>query len=568
MKYVLILFILNLNFCLKAKKSPFDISKPSLGMFGFILSSLNKTTTSSTSADTTPPTVTVTNLKSKGTIETGLLVGTASDNVAVASVEVQINSGSYVAATVTAAATWTYTLPPKLIWLSGNYNKINIRAKDTAGNQTISALSNLLKLPNQDFNGDGYADLIVSTPKYSTNLGRVYIFNGSSTGVNFTLASSASKTITGASGDKLGNAFTVGDFNGDGFPDLGVCAKRGLGLLNQAYVYLGTSSGLNATASWTINDATANNELCTAIKAGDFNGDGFDDLAITDLNGAGLIKIYNGSSNGISGASPFKTSVPTGGSNMGYVLAAGDINGDGFSDLVTIQSSTLQVLVFNGSATSILTNPDYALAYAAGTVAYTDVILMNDITGDGKLDLIYGTPTHSSNAGRVFIHTGNGSSFNSSPNFTITGGGGCCSGLSSFGNSLFVSDINEDGILDLLVGAYQYNNGGSNNGKIHLFYGGSSLTTGVADTVNNGYVYGETANPNWSSQFGSFISVRDVNADGVKDLIVGASAYVGSKGSVYIFLNVVSAFTSTLATSNTKVIVGEAASDTFGVNGL
>ncbi len=563
MKYVLILVILSTSFCLKAKKSPFDVSKPSLGMFGFILTSLNRT---STSSDTTPPTVTVTNLKSKGTIETGLLIGTASDNVGVASVEVQINSGSYAAATVTGAiaATWTYTLPPKLTWVASNYNKINIRVKDAAGNQTISALANLLKAPNQDFNGDGYADLIVSTPTFSTNFGKLYIFNGSSSGVNFTLASSATKTITGSSGDKLGNSFTVGDFNGDGYPDLGVCAfVTNASTSNKAFLYYGSSSGLNTSSGITIPLVNStSNEFCYLMASGDFNGDGYDDLAIADRGGSELY-IYNGGTSSIS-TTPTRTA--TGGSNMGNAIDVADIDGNGYSDIAISSIATNQVHIFNGSSTSIPTSPNLNITLSVSNAA--NAVKLNDVTGDGKIDLIVGITADSSNVGKALVYSGTGNTINTSVAYTLTGGGGGGAGICKFGNSLFISDVNEDGVLDILIGAFQYNNGGSNNGKIHLFSGGSSLTTGLADTVNTGYVYGETANPNWSSQFGSFISVRDVNADGVKDLIVGASAFTSSKGAAYIFLNASTAFTSTLATSNTKIIVGEATNDAFGTNGL
>ena len=111
MKYFSILTVLIFISCLSAKKSPFDISSPGIGMgMGFALvfgsssnsqtnTTGNTTTTTTTTptniGDTTSPTGTVTNLKSKGTLDVGLLIGTASDNVGVASVEVQINSGSY-----------------------------------------------------------------------------------------------------------------------------------------------------------------------------------------------------------------------------------------------------------------------------------------------------------------------------------------------------------------------------------------------------------------------------------------------------------------------------------------
>lgn len=561
MKSLIILAILAFQFnCLQTKKSSFDLKQggvPGLLIFG--VSSGLISLGGSTSTDKTAPTVTVTNLKTKGTIETGILMGTSTDNVSVSKVEVQLNTGSF--QTATGTTSWTYKLP-LTGWTGGNTNTINIKVTDTSGNIGTATLSTLTKGLNKDVNGDGYADLVVSALAYNGGQGRVYIFNGSASGITSTSAASANRTLTGTGTEKFGYGIVLSDFNGDGYSDLAVCAYNSPATNNKAYIYNGSASGISSTGL-TLNPVTGANEFCVSMAAGDFNGDGYADLAVPNITGSGTMYVWLGSSNGLT-ASPSSNFVP-GGSNGGMRMASGDINNDGYSDLVTSDSGGSQLYLYRGNSSGINSTPVQNFA-VSGFSSYSNAVDLQDVTGDGKIDFILGIPTDSSNVGKLVVHNGNGSTLSTSANTVITGGGGGGAGLCKFGNTLSFSDINDDGINDIIVGSLQYNNGGSNNGKVHLFYGGS-LSSGSADTVNSGYIYGETANPNWSSQFGSFISVRDFNGDGIKDIAVGASALSSVKGGTYIFSNASTAFTSTSATSKTTLIVGENVNDAFGSGG-
>ena len=136
-----------------------------------------------------------------------------------------------------------------------------------------------------DVNGDGFADIIVGAEQYDngqTDEGRVYVFLGSKTGLNSTADWTAESDQAEALFGKL--VRTAGDVNGDGYADVIVGAPffdGGQTDEGRAYLYLGSAMGLNATADWTAEGNQTEARFGTSAgTAGDVNGDGYSDVII------------------------------------------------------------------------------------------------------------------------------------------------------------------------------------------------------------------------------------------------------------------------------------------------
>ena len=213
-----------------------------------------------------------------------------------------------------------------------------------------------------DFNGDGKLDLAVGGyigPTYSIT---ILLGNGDGT---FTTKGSV------ATGGAF-QVFAVGDFNGDGIPDLAVANTTA----NTVTILLGNGDG-TFTASTAAASPTGTNPV--AIAVGDFNGDGIPDLAIGNDppgGGAGSLTILLGNGNGTftAAASPATTS----GVNS---IAIADFNGDGFADIVVADGLTITMLTGKGDGTFTTSTIEPIGARSLSTT------IVGDFNGDGKADV-------------------------------------------------------------------------------------------------------------------------------------------------------------------------------------
>ena len=180
-----------------------------------------------------------------------------------------------------------------------------------------------------DFDGDGFGDFAIGVPNEDaggTDHGMVQIIYGSSVGFTATgnqVFYQGSRNIEGdpEAGDHFGSALTAGDFDGNGFDDLAIGVPDesigGVSEVGATNVIYGTSNGLNATGDqlWhqgldDVQDfAETGDRFGFALEAADFDGDGFDDLAIgvpfEGLSGAsqaGAVNVLYGSSSGLAAA--------------------------------------------------------------------------------------------------------------------------------------------------------------------------------------------------------------------------------------------------------------------------
>ena len=318
-----------------------------------------------------------------------------------------------------------------------------------------------------DFNGDGIPDLAIAN--YNSNNVAVLLGNGSG---GFA-AAPGSPFAVGTNPRGL----AAGDFNGDGIQDLAV-ANFGS---NNVTVLLGNGSGGFGPAP---GSPIAVGTNAFSVGVGDFNGDGIQDLAVPN-GGTNNVSVLLG--NGLGGFAPASGSPLAVGSTPIYV-AVGDFNGDGYQDLAVPNNGdgTVTVLLGNGAA-GFATSP--GSPFAAGTFPRT--VVVGDFNGDGYQDLAIAN----SGSGNVTVLLGNGSGgFAAGPGSPFTVGADPV--------ALAVGDVNGDGIQDLAVSNF-------NSSNVSVLLGNGS--GGFA--AQSGSPFTVPANAVW-------LAVGDFNRDGVEDLAV------------------------------------------------
>jgi hypothetical protein len=299
-----------------------------------------------------------------------------------------------------------------------------------------------------DVNGDGYADLVVGAPGVSHLTGSVYVYLGGPSGLALI------PTTLEDPGDAVGDSFglsvaTAGDVNGDGYADLAVGAPGVSGSVGNVDVYLGGPSGLGSPPTSLSDPGNAPRDSFgnSVASAGDFNGDGYGDLVVGApgvSNSAGGAYIYYGAASGI-GTLPTALDNPddTPGDSFGVSVAcAGDVNGDGYTDLVVgaynVSSATGDVDVFLGGPPSplgplvaTLDDPEPAAADRFGV----SVAGAGDVKGNGYSDVVVGADGASSSAGSVYVYPGGMPDLGAAVTLASPGGAGGRFGASVFGAS-------------------------------------------------------------------------------------------------------------------------------------
>jgi len=382
-----------------------------------------------------------------------------------------------------------------------------------------------------DVNGDGYADVVIGADRYKQFTGRTYVYLGNASGLSAT-------PIFTATGEDVNNHFgysvdTAGDVNGDGYDDIIVGAYHYKEFTGRVYVYAGNANGLSATPVLTITGEGPNTYFGRSVAAaGDVNGDGYDDVIVGAQacdNWTGRVYVYAGSPSGV-GATPIFTAGGEGPSNSfgRSVGSAGDVNGDGYSDVVVgahgYGDFQGRIYVYTGSADGLGAVPTFTatgekvnahFGYSAGTAG--------DVNRDGYDDLIVGANRQSKNTGWIYVFPGSSNGLSATPIFTAAGEGE----HSHFGYSVSTAgDVNGDGYDDVVVGAYHTND---STGRVYVYSGnanGLSITPILSVT-------GEGP----ASSFGRSVGTAgDVNGKGHADLVIGACGYDNYTGRAYVYL--------------------------------
>ena len=338
-----------------------------------------------------------------------------------------------------------------------------------------------------DVNGDGYSDMMVG---YSS--AGVYVRFGMPIGATLSVYL---PPPTGSM--RFGSSVaSAGDVNGDGYSDIVVGDKA----VAKAYVFLGSATGPATTPATTLTGIAATNFGGSVASAGDVNADGYADVVIgadaTSTN-AGAVYVYLGGAMGLA-TTPARSLAGSATSLFGHsVASAGDVNGDGFADLVLGAPGTNQVFVYTGGATGIGAAAAATLSGTAATDYGASVACAGDVNADGYADVVVGAWL----ANTVYVYSGASGGLGTTAATTLTR-------LGKFGWSVSGSgDVTGDGYGDVIVGAY-------GNDAAYLYLG---ATGGLATVVTS------TASGVSGDQYGySVAGAGDTNRDGFADVIVGA----------------------------------------------
>ncbi len=330
---------------------------------------------------------------------------------------------------------------------------------------------------------------------------------------------------------------TAGDVNGDGFDDVIVGAyyyDNSHTDEGAAFVYYGSGTGPSPNPDWTAYGNKPGAYFGVSVgTAGNVNGDGFDDVivgAYTYDNGQadeGAAFVYYGSGTGPSPNPDWTAESDQANAYFGVsVGTAGDVNGDGFDDVIVgayyydnSHTDEGAAFVYYGSGTGPSPNPDWtAYGNKPGARFGSSVGTAGDVNNDGYDDVIVGAYTYDNgepNEGRAFVYHGSNTGLSATANWTAESD----QVNAYFGVSVGTAgDVNNDGFDDVIVGANAYDNGEPNEGRAFVYYGSNSgLTTPAAWTAES-----DQANAYFGSSVGT---AGDVNNDGYDDVIVGAYTY-------------------------------------------
>jgi Ca2+-binding RTX toxin-like protein len=374
-----------------------------------------------------------------------------------------------------------------------------------------------------DVNGDGYADIVIGAPDadpHGSGSGAAYVVFGKAGGFTpnidlATLNGSTGFALSGAAaGNFTGTSVHSGDFNGDGYADVIIGAPGAVH--GTTYVVFGHAgafaanldlsslAGASGTLLITSAPFSRNVEAGWSVSSGDINGDGIDDVIIGAPNSYGYGKTSGAAyvvfgHTGAFGPTQFidknlgTDSIRiTGAEHLdlaGFAVAsAGDVNGDGFDDVIV-------------------------------SMPYADTPYNNDPTR-GVSYVVFGSDGGFANLDLSTVDGSNG--------FKIPGifiGDLTGYSVSSAG------DVNGDGFADLIIGAP--NADGDSEGIAYVLFGQSQRFEATIDlqslNVPRGFwVYGDNA----GDQAGASVSAAgDINGDGFDDLLVGAPGSDGSGAS-------------------------------------
>ncbi len=388
-------------------------------------------------------------------------------------------------------------------------------------------------------NGDHLSDLVIGVANEDIgtiqDAGAVNIIYADASGLSENNDQGFDQDTSGISGDAnasdwFGDSVALGDFNHDGFVDMvvGITGENvdGVSGAGAIHIFYATQNGIDTFGDkiWTQNstqqkpdgstamvegEAEQNDFFGDVVVTGDFNGDGYDDLAVglqhedvgTEQD-AGAVNILYGSNSGVTAIGNqiwSQTQSPNdleGGSeqsdHFGYSLCSGDFNGDGYDDL------------------AVGVPDEQTDGYNSG----------------GAVNIIYGSSAGLSATGNIYIHLGSLGVSTGEPN-------------DQFGFSMIGGNFNGDAYMDLAVGSIRRDVSGINSaGMVSVVYG----TKNGLDQTQHTMLYHNATASSPSKEFDKFgwaLSSGDYDGNGHDDLAVGIpfkdSGSISASGAIEIF---------------------------------
>ena len=465
-----------------------------------------------------------------------------------------------------------------------------------------------------DVNGDGFDDVIIGAgnadPGGVSGAGESYVVFGSASGPGASFELSSLANGNGSAGFVLNgidmtdnSGFSVssaGDVNGNGFDDViigaWIASLNGDNAVGETYVVFGKANGFtpsfdlsdlasgNGSAGFVLNGIDASDRSGRSVSsAGDVNGDGFDDVIIGAASAspegrfiAGESYVVFGKASGF-GASFELSGLANGDGSAGFVLngassfdgtggsvsSAGDVNGDGFDDLIvgasTADSESGEAYIVFGKATGFSATLDYSTldgtnGFQLNGISARDqsgysVASAGDVNGDGFDDIIVGAYGADNESGESYVIFGKASGFRASFNLSnLTNGNGSTgfvlngidAGDESGRRVSSAGDVNGDGFDDLIIGARRGDpDGNSNAGESYLVFGRASgfgasfdLETLANGDGTDGFVLSGADTSDFSGN--SVSSAGDVNGDGIDDIVISAPGGNSGSGESYV----------------------------------
>jgi hypothetical protein len=287
-----------------------------------------------------------------------------------------------------------------------------------------------------------------------------------------------------------GTIACAGDVNHDGFDDVLVGSPRFLntnGSRGVVFLFLGSPSGPASTPAWVMFGSSNTSAFGTALAAaGDVNGDGFADVIIGDpgadeaLQERGRAFVFLGSPSGLQSNAIWVAQGPEPGSRFGFSVAGKlDCNKDGCSEIIIgapgaggTYPGPGYVALYKGSRQGPEKQPAWtgSGSIPGGKYGYR-VASLGDVNGDGFPDVVISAPSAAGTqpgSGFVYFYPGNGNTLSAHPAALIDGG----QKDAQFGRSLCaVGDINRDGLADFAIGSPRF---GGNKGRVDIFLGSSN----------------------------------------------------------------------------------------------